>query len=420
VACAFATRLKIGTPADVPRDKVFGFAFLQKARPIFSEPGDELDVAITQAIDVSGGIMIVRDMMMFNTSAKAEVLLDRLGSLGLRPDDEGRVLALAFAAGDKSLPSVDDAFAFLYNYYLKPVDDALMEAKNNFVRYRDEIYVFDDKANAVVDRELLDLGMQASKAVADTSRIKSKLIGEIEEKHKARLATPRTAVVAGEGELETSRVALDCECRGWADDDCTDGWEVKFRHTPLEATIPQLTAMMEGELDGIRVLPILRKIHTDRAAQAYRLPDDVAARQEFRAYRKAVQPLRGRLSAWIERASGRGDGWAVSWLARVLSDQGALTPAESEVLLATSTTKSLPAYAREEAAVALARSGLGSATPERIWATFSAQDEHGERAAALAASFLFRKKWHGGWLTVEPNLRTAWPELHLLLSQLHT
>src|SRR5436305_9106635 len=152
---------------SLPRDKVYGFRFLQSGAKIFDPPGEELDqafdaVASAARAEATGAFELL-DVVTFNASAQPGRFVATLQRCGARPDECNFLREIA-ALGGGGLPSIDDAFAFAYNFYLQPVDVLLLQRQRNFFRYRDEYFVFDAPAKQTVESGLASLNLKARTA----------------------------------------------------------------------------------------------------------------------------------------------------------------------------------------------------------------------------------------------------------------
>ena len=85
---------------------------------------------------------------------------------GARPE-ETSFLESALAHGSPGLPSIDDAFAYVYNFYLQPVDAALAEQRLSFLRHRDMFFTFEEKDTEVVHNGIKSLQLEPYSLATD-------------------------------------------------------------------------------------------------------------------------------------------------------------------------------------------------------------------------------------------------------------
>jgi hypothetical protein len=375
-----------GLNRSLPRDKIYGFRFLETGSTVFDAPGAELDrvydiVARVARAGMGSGFELL-DVVSFNASARPEVLATTLQRCGARADEANFIRDCA-ALGRQGLPSVDDAFAHAYNFYLQPVDAQLVQRQHNFFRYRDEYFVFDDDAKEAVSTLLATLMLQA-RPVASSGDLQATI-----EKHLQELGPGpgRRGIRFTETLVSTPHGALvgTFTCTPDGKVFCTDEQElVFFRQQALE----NLFEMVPENLDAIRALPYLRRLHSLRRGAVLMAPPFSSAATELVAYRNELENGRSWLRRALEAGLNRRTSWQAGWAATLLSDLGPLTEAEVR-LLVNVLASPLDESAKVQARIALARSSTLAA--DRFWVTTVPTTNYRLRAMLLAARHLSRR-----------------------------
>ena len=146
------------------RDKVLGFGFREDRVPRFETPGERAELLEDAARTLFnlglGDSITVVDVSGFLGNIRIEQLEQQLRRSGVL-DEQITFLRKIVAVSATGLPTIDDAFAFLYNIYLTPVDDALARAEVNFFRYRDEYFLLSGEGVTPVEQALAALGLSA-------------------------------------------------------------------------------------------------------------------------------------------------------------------------------------------------------------------------------------------------------------------
>jgi len=396
----------------LPRDKVFGFEYRADDAPFFSPPGDGLDRAWMQLreaalFDKESRIFVI-DVSAFQRTASFDTLAARLREAGTY-DEEIRFLGGIARLPAGGLPSIDDAFAFVYNFYLRPIDLRLFDEHINFVRYRDEYLVIDTGPKAVVEALIQKLGFGF-----------------------------RPVTRAGEGwvdladrwnpsmSLKAEKVTLDliygnlvgvhnCDTYDRTQKRCvTDYHEIKYRNksfdgpTELFRLRPQQTPF-----DGLEILPILRAIHADRAAGVLLRPPFARAPQKFLNYRRILASAGGRrwLTQALQTAINTRVDWQLTWVAPLLSDCDSLNEAEIRLLRSVLNKPAFSPAVAWQVRLALARSS--HLAPQDCWVLPAASEApYIRRAAMLAAAYFAQRQAPAPWTAVtaagfaEPELQT--------------
>ena len=381
------------------RDKVYGFRFLRHGDRIFDPPGRELDrvfrIVAAAAQAAASGTFEVLDVVAFNATARPERLATTLQQCGARAD-EARFLGSLAALGGRGLASVDDAFAFAYNFYLQPVDAALKTAGHNFFRYRDEFFVFDAAARQIVVDRARALGL-------DVRSIRSRDVRTTVDELPRVPDAEETLVRLPYGTLSAAT-----KCSSASKEDCTDYSEVVFRlqRPPVGAlfTKPATTA----PLDAIEVLPYLRWLNEQRRDGVLLAPPFAGQTQGFVRYRESLAASRAWLGQALATAVQSGSSWQAGWTATLLSDLGLLAAAETDLLQRVLRSAAMAEAAKVQARIALARSSTLPA--ERFWTEVTPATPYRRRGMLLAARHLIRRA-RAPWAALERKLGPSEPEL---------
>ncbi|MDW3222852.1 MAG: hypothetical protein R8G34_08220 [Paracoccaceae bacterium] len=159
------------------RDKILGFGFHNERVSAFEAPVDgaeELEIAALDLLEVGYGDQVtVVDVTAFQNSATPKRLQTVMTSAGVI-DEQVQFLSRLLARNDGGLPTVDDAFAFLYNSYLRPVDHAVAQSGANFFRHRDEYFLLDPDAVSIVEAGLTSIGLSGRHKVCELDTEKAR------------------------------------------------------------------------------------------------------------------------------------------------------------------------------------------------------------------------------------------------------
>jgi len=412
VVAAFAAR------ADklLIRDKVRGFWCKPKQVPLFAQPSEDLGDTYGDAM-IAAMIMKkyvcrtpdqcllpdyyfeIRDVVRFNRTARPEKLLGTLGTASVRPDETG-FLAPFLQRGTPGLPSIDDAFAYVYNFYLAAADQSLAAAKSNFFRYRDEYFLIDRAGVGPLDKGLASLGMRAVVAAGQVSgpagAIGKKTFAALSEmKDDFRKEKMLTVPL---GPLGGGRLTAYVTCRGDVQTDgrCTDGLDYKITYVEGGQNVAGLFrgAADASRLDAIDVLPYLRIVHSSRRAAVFQQNPATLVDAKYRSYRGQLR--RDWLRSLVTSATTAAPSWHITWAARALSDLSPLTAEETGALQAAARNEKLPPYARIEAQVALARGS--TLAPDAFWRMdMKAASTYRRRSALLGAAYLAARGHAAAW-----------------------
>lgn len=402
---AFAERLE----QILLREKVFGFGFDRKAVPLFEPPSKGLGAAYGAALTAAyiqgrhlreSPFFQVLDVVGFNRNARPERMAAVLRSAGVRPDEVAFVRRF-LDQGDAGLPSIDDAFACIYNAYLQPVDSALAAGRVNFFRYRDEYFVVEAGAPGAVTSALKDDGLtvrlvegETGKGAASLARKVDDAMSEIGRDFRTGDTQERTIDRGDEGILTATAF-----CTGSVEGDghCTDRVDYEISYARRDLSVADLFALPAdpARLDCVRILAFLRLLHSERRRGVLEGAPGAIAQPSFKAFRAALAKGRPWLNKVIAMAGAVTPSWHLTWACRALSDLAPLTEEESQLLLRKAGDTALASQARMEARLALARSS--SIDPARFWTRPWPQTPYFARAELLGASYLARRGSKGAW-----------------------
>ena len=376
------------TPA-LPRDKVYGFRFLKSGQRTFDPAGKELehvfDLVTRAARAATTNEFRMIDVVAFNSSAQPERLARTLQKCGARTDEATFICELARRTRS-GLASIDDAFAFAYNFYLQPVDAELVKQKHNFFRYRDEYFVFDARAEETVLQALGRLALQGRSIGARSAFVQREIVG-------------RPLI-----ELPNGTLTSEYEDCPYIDDDCTDYGEIVFRFEGPR--VDDFFAHRTTVADAIAVLPYLRELHRRRSDGVLLAPPfsgQTAEGADYRASLDRSQLRRDLRSALDEHAS-----WQAGWSSTLLSDTAQLEEADVGLLLAVLEDESMTSATKAQARLALARSS--DLPADRYWTSTPPSSPYGRRVALVAARHLARRNT-SPWRTLREAARANEPRL---------
>jgi len=392
------------------RDKVLGFQFQPAGtNALFTPPGDEMSdlaKAVIEAAVVDGASRITMvDVADFSGQAMAPNLTKVLTSAGV---DNAQALFLerVLKSAPAGLPSIDDAFAYVYNYYLKPVDDELAKRRINFFRYRDEYFVLSEEdANAVVSRlAALNLGATTTDFRTSQDELEPDLLEQAA--NSMNQSDPDEAIRAREELARLGDVAIVAVCSVKPQDlnSCqSDSFMLTFEDHEDDVVTQAFDDAMAGKfLDSVDLAPVLRSYNRVRAsAVPFVAPFDAtpASHQQLSAQMTDRQAaLRNALSAGLQ--SNRAP-WQVQWAAALLGEAKSLEPASTQ-LLATALGQDLPPEVAWQLRMVLAR--REQPDPDMVWAEVRSDDSpYAQRAAALTAFYLAKRNIEAPWNALKSN-----------------
>ena len=419
VIAAMASRISTA----LLRDKVYGFE-LTEGR--FSTPGEGLvevmQNALEAALFTTGGLRIL-DIESFNnkadistlertllkmkaSSAETKFLRDLLTAPVSEAIYNGTLSLARIAFQSRSITSnllsVDDAFAFLYNFYLQPVDKALADSKLNFFRYRDEYFVFSEDDEKRVTDKLKDLKLRA-RVVATYRKL------DLKDNLSERVNEDRLKASEVIGSFGGGEIVATYECDTWNQKEktcVTDSYEVSFS---LKENFADLfTFSPDRPLDCIQILPFLRAMHRVRAPEVLRRSPSPDVPKDLAAYRLAIQANRDWLRKALSLAVERRVNWQITWVTQMLSDLGTLSSDEAEQLRRVVNNRSIGPAAKAQAYIALARNGAKLSINDFWDDSYSG---YMLRAAMLTARYLFDHGERKAWATMQSLARSKEPDL---------
>jgi len=402
VISAFAPRVAM----KLLRDKVYGFRFLRDGARIFDPPGEELErvfdnVASAARASSTGAFELV-DIVAFNASAKPDRLVATLQGCGARPDECNFLRELA-ALGGRGLPSIDDAFSFAYNFYLQPIDETMKQRQHNFFRYRDEYFVFDERAKQTVESQLATRGLQGhvvGRSVdigATIDKMKEEVVLSAPPNHEVH----ETLVTLPQGTLVAS-----VSCDSINEEDCSDYNEVVFLR---RADIDDLFRVRANTpLDAVTILPHLRDLNAKRATGVVLGPPFIGETESQAKYRTALNRGREWLGSVLTTGIRTGSSWQAGWAATLLSDVGMLSETEAGLVLRLLAAHSIGETAKVQARLALARSS--TLTADRFWTRELPKTEYRRRGMLLAARHLARRN-PAPWKALQQAVGAHEPQL---------
>ena len=413
------------------RDKVGGFDFDGKTRPLFAPPGagmSGLTGRVAEAALLQGDENIyVLDVNDFSNAAMFDRLANELTRARAR-EDQVKFLRAVTESSSRSLPSIDDSFAFLYNYYLAPVDRAIVAKRVNFFRYRDEYFLIQSADVALVENALRDYGLNSrmlrpglgvTARGEDGSRLGERWFDqEVVDEPGNRLHDSVSEVVArvGDGVLVGT---YECQALGERNGKkpmcMTDHFELKYEDDPdlIRARFFGICSAAQP-LDGVEAVPVLRAFNNERRAGVLNRPPLDNAPESARRHRDRLLPFRVCLNRALGIAIERKSAWQVSWTAPLLADLGPLRPAEVE-LMRRGLDASLGPVADVPLRLALARAS--SEPVESVWRAVDASEgSYRRRGMAVLASFLARRGAPAPWNAIRASLTADQPILARFLN----
>ena len=308
----------------IRRDKIYGFRWLTpasrddvsrfwvtKLTRTFDSPGGELPRLFRAIVDatlaVENKTFGIVDVAGFNASIRASALSEIIVGLGARSDEASSLLELV-SLGDSGVASIDDAFAFVYNFYLTPVDEQLFKLKLNFFRYRDEYYVLDKVSRDAVIFGLSSIGLAYSTSEPihiSTSTPTHVSRGQEPEVEMLRLGS---TVLLGRAEC----FKLDEHCSDWNE-------MVAYQRDPDFTLMP--TAFGDNP-DAVRLLPYLRSINRNR----YLYISELLGFQKISPNASLYLNRLGKISSWLRTvlltSAAQKRWWHVNWSSALLADAG--------------------------------------------------------------------------------------------------
>jgi hypothetical protein len=339
----------------------------------------------------------VVDVADFSGSARATTLAATLTGVGV---DNAQALFLQriITLGGSGLASIDDAFGFVYNFYLRPVDEALAKKRINFFRYRDEYLVLSD-ADVPAVREAL-AAQELRGETAGVTLNQGDLESNLPQRWQETGDHPEDDRVAEEqlGRIRDGVILARCSVDSNGDSCMSDSFEIDFEMDRGQALDRMFGAAATGAiLDAVEILPILRSFNQLRVPAVAFLAPFTATTAEHRTLSTMLAKQRRTLEqAFRAGLDGMKAPWQVAWCAGLISEGGVLEP-ETQTLMQSALGIGLVPEIEWQARLCLARSStLGAGA---IWTP--AQSPLARRAAALAAYYLAKRGDNVPWNTLQ-------------------
>lgn len=416
VTAAMAPRLE----RNLLRDRVHGFELLTEGDgALFSSPAGGVvsvwDGAVAR-VDWERYLQLV-DINAYNASCEPARLLQTLQRCGARADE---VLFLRALLGGQTrgLPSVDDAFAYLYNYYLQPVDATLHGEEISFLRHRDMYFLFNEESVPLTRQLIDDIGL-GSRTLAENPDLYDFVDLPLDYDEQDTLDTlPMDTEPLLWLELPTARIKITFNLDWTGEAELMDVWisdlDPEDRTFSTTARLAEYAERTFDRLDGVTLQPLLRRIHETRATAVSELPPYDRAPEVFHSYRRELEPVRERLADTVAWAIENKAPWHACWASALLSDLGPLPADRAESLLAgLATPAARHPLTRIHVGLLLARCSGFPAT--KLWQRPEAMAGFELRAALLTAFYLQRRGESAPWESCQEIGRRHEPLLTELL-----
>jgi hypothetical protein len=418
---AAAVRIALKTRAALPRDFVKGFRFRADGPQRFSSPGEGIawvDGSLTDEVLFGNALLaLVTDV----EASSEKMRWDRLSSilLGLGADAEDVAIVGRCYGRGPGLPSGDDAWSFLLNYYFRPIDKGLIARGVKFYRVRDEYITF-EPAHANVVRQLLQV--EGFKSVS--TRLRG---GPIIEKLSDLCDDAVRAAGGGNGDIEPDisppNVEFDvlespsfiikgtAECDPQSGGILSDKQELhinNIRDFAAHKAIDLLHTSLGARPDAIEMAPLLRTIWSSRRTSVMRLKaSDGGAGGKYLAAMIAAKPS---INGLLAKSLTADTAWFGHVSAVLMSDMGPLDAPSTQGLVAYAQSPSAVLKGAAARATLARSSALGA---ERILARGFPMAAHPilRRWDGLTALYLAKRgvshpfdQWLAACRTGEPAL----------------
>ena len=377
------------------RDKVRGFELVTREdNRIFSVPGEGLPKLLEAYFEVAkveeSSRMQILDIQKFNASARYETLKEVLASAGItKPFLDFIEELIGFS--ERGIPSIDDSFAYLYNFYLSEVDSSLIDSKSNFFRYRDEYFLFDKDSREVLLDSLDKIGLSARLKKDYGSWI------DFEEEFQPFEDSEQEDVELDDNRF--GRLIGSYRCKNWvsAEELCTDGWELEsVTLSKFNDEIYSIFGKLDKDspIDGVRILPILRVLHSHRKNNVFTMDNELVSKKVSN-YQENINNLFEEVVKCVETAIEYKSDWQLSWSLLLLSDcrERIDSKLEQKIL---GYPKQLGSNELVNGSVGIYLSRRSSIDPDEYWDLFESKLNYTKRAEHLAAFYQYRrgdKKW---------------------------
>lgn len=324
---AASTRIARAITRELPRDRVLGFTYYPRAQQPFSPPGEGI-IELVDGRRLGGALLLRADEAIVldvkaawarsNWSKLKTILIDASAAI----QDVDAVGSAYGRAG--SLPTGDDAWAFLSNYIFRPVDKALLRAKVDFYRVRDEYVVFNRADATKVENALRGAGFPGVTTTELSASFADDYESQLAEQCENQPEGGRNSVEIVAQRTDYYDVIATSDCY-------SDLNELSVRrHSPLAAdrAADALLTRMRSSWDAVDMSPILRPIWSSRKDWVLRrgVPPSSAR------YRNLLVRRRSEIFANLRRSVSTGEPWMAQVMSVLASDLGALLPAEVQAL----------------------------------------------------------------------------------------
>lgn len=425
VIASFAPRIR----AALLRDKVGGFDYRGDSIPVFSKPGEgakEIERLVRRSLLIgnNSGIEVI-DITEFLRSARPDELEKQLKISGVR-HDQTQFLRQVIQTETAGLPSVDDGFSFVYNYYLMEIDKKLANARENFFRFRDEYFVVSRRGRAIVEESLRQAGLAwrviRTEASGDVKqRLEQRWFDQPLNTNGSRPTSNMSEPIlkVGEGYL-----LADYNCETSDESDglggkpvcVTDSFEIQYILNAEDAQAKFLTSCASGTIiDGVYAVPVLRAIN--RARYDFTLVPAPLTSVPASSHNILSKLREGRpcLFEAMATAVASRQAWQVSWVAPLLADVGPLDARETTLMLQ-ALGSGLGALADNTIRTALARASTLS-PDDVLRAAVPPRGSFERRSMAVTAYFLARRGMTSPWTEIRERTKIDEPGLAILLER---
>lgn len=366
VATAATLRIAPRVRAGLPRDRVVGFRYNPGGSARFSAPYEGI-VALESALDdkilSNGGRLTITDVQASSARMQWSRLSATLFGLGADPEDLA-FIGRCYGSGE-GLPSADDAWAFLLNYYFRPIDNALVARKVDFYRVRDEYITFEPGHAAIVAQMLTGAGFASTATRFGGAKIKSdvedacadKVMEVRSDDDDENASAPNVNVEFDVLTTPYFNVFATAECEVATGTIYSDRADLHISQIPdltPRQVFDRLGAAFGGNIDAIDLSPLLRKLWQARRNAVLRLKASDGPIDK--GYMAGLVATKRALSDRVAASLSADAAWTGHVCSVLLSDMGTLDQAS---------VRSLMAYARSPSALlggAAARMALARAS----------------------------------------------------------
>jgi hypothetical protein len=388
-----------------------------RAASFFSAPGEGLAQVLDDAASMlvsfdeppssTSRAVVFCDVAKYSPSVDRTRLWELLGGLtgpAAHPNLRCvREFVDRVSGSGKGVPSMDDSFAYLWNYYLLPLDRYLAESKDLFLRYRDEYYLCGDSEEATLEA-LSRLKKQAKERLGlELNESKTNIL------RGSSITNPDPSWSRGRYVMHLSEERK----RIIADGDGTDR-DVWYYHADVDVleVTKYLLALIETPgadhlHEAFGSLGVLNRIRAPYALDDLAADDSqvLGAYAGYRAQLLAKASVRQALRAHLEAAVQAGHAWKADWVVAMLGDHGRLSGEEAGLLRRIVENTTMNTLVRLRALVTICRGapqdGLG------LVALFQTPGPL-EQRYVLLARFFSELRFKSGALTSNPPAgRTA-------------